>query len=233
MENRTEFIYSKKDLSINSGLDLRYQRTKAYDDYFFEPVNAWDLTKDHSYINVYNSIAYASGHGFRIPGWPNRYAQPGLFNGDTNDSRSTTVGPFVQGTWKVNEQFNVVGGLRYDYFKAEVRERLLPPYPEADISVKLPNVNGSVIYKAPANSSVYFTYNFSKNTSGAVGNSGGITGWNAASTGLDKESFQQPSTLYELGTKYSLMYNKVFLNFAVYKGFESELNYQPNKHLYA
>lgn len=251
-ENRTEFIFSKKDLSINTGLDLRYQRTKAYDDYFFEPANAWDLTKDHSYINVYNSIAYASDHGFPIPGWPNRYAQPGLFNGDTNDSRGTTVGPFVQGTWKVNEQFNVVGGLRYDYFKAEVREPLLPPYPEADISVKLPNVNGSVIYKATANSSVYFTYNFSKNTSGAVGNGGGITGWNAAGTGLDKESFQQPSTLYELGTKYSLLNNKVFLNFAIYdqkrtakstsstviqtfryKGFESELNYQPNKHLYA
>eukprot|EP01012_Entosiphon_sulcatum_P004806 TRINITY_DN11994_c0_g1_i1.p1 TRINITY_DN11994_c0_g1~~TRINITY_DN11994_c0_g1_i1.p1 ORF type:complete len:740 (+),score=152.62 TRINITY_DN11994_c0_g1_i1:413-2632(+) len=251
-ENRTEFIFSKKDLSINSGLDLRYQRTKAYDDYFFEPANVWDLTKDHSYINVYNSIAYASDHGFPIPGWPNRYAQPGLFNGDTNDSHGTTVGPFVQGTWKASEQFNVVGGLRYDYFKASVREPLLPPYPEADISVKLPNVNGSVIYKATANSSVYFTYNFSKNTSGAVGNGGGITGWNAAGTGLDKESFQQPSTLYELGTKYSLMNNKVFLNFAVYdqkrtakstsstviqtfryKGFESELNYQPNKHLYA
>ncbi len=252
MENRTEFIFAKKDISFNAGLDLRYQRTKAYDDYFFEPANAWDLTKDHSYINVYNSIAFAANHGFPIPGWPNRYAQPGLFNGDTNDSRGTTVGPFVQGTWKVNEQLNLVGGVRYDYFKAKVREPLLPPYQEAEISVKLPNVNGSVIYKSTANSSIYFTYNFSKNTSGAVGNGGGITGWNAAGTGLDKESFQQPSTLYELGTKYSLLNNKVFLNFAIYdqkrtakstsstviqtfryKGFESELNYQPNKHLYA
>ena len=251
-ENRTEFIYSLKNLSVNSGLDLRYQRTKAYDDYFFEPVNAWDLTKDHNFINVYNSIDFAKNHGFPIPGWPNRFAQPGLFNGDTNDSRGTTVGAFAQGTWKASEQFNVVGGLRFDRFNAKVREPLLPPFREASISVWLPNVNGSVVYKASANSSVYFTYNFSKNTSGAVGNGGGITGWNAAGNGLDRESFQQPSTLYELGTKYSLANGKVFLNFAVYdqkrtakstsstviqnfryKGFESEINFQPNKRLYA
>ena len=251
-ENRTEFIYSLKNLSVNSGLDLRYQRTKAYDDYFFEPVNAWDLTKDHNFINVYNSIDFAKNNGFPIPGWPNRFAQPGIFNGDTNDSRGTTVGAFAQGTWKASEQFNVVGGLRFDRFNAKVREPLLPPFREASISVWLPNVNGSVVYKASANSSVYFTYNFSKNTSGAVGNGGGITGWNAAGNGLDRESFQQPSTLYELGTKYSLANGKVFLNFAVYdqkrtakstsstviqnfryKGFESEINFQPNKRLYA
>ena len=252
VENRTEFIYSLKNLSVNSGFDLRYQRTKAYDDYFFEPVNAWDLTKDHTFINVYNSIDFAKNHGFPIPGWPNRFAQPGLFNGDTNDSSGTTAGAFAQGTWKVNEQFNVVGGLRFDRFSAKVREPLLPPYPESSISVWLPNVNGSVVYKASAVSSVYFTYNFSKNTSGAVGNGGGITGWNAAGNGLDRESFQQPSTLYEIGTKYSLANGKVFLNFAVYdqkrtakstsstvvqnfryKGFESEINFQPNKRLYA
>jgi catecholate siderophore receptor len=251
-ENRTEFIYSLKNLSVNSGLDLRYQRTKAYDDYFFEPVNAWDLTKDHNFINVYNSIDFAKNNGFPIPGWPNRFAQPGLFNGDTNDSRGMTAGLFAQGTWKASEQVNVVGGLRFDRFSAKVREPLLPPFREASISVWLPNVNGSVVYKASANSSVYFTYNFSKNTSGAVGNGGGITGWNAAGTGLDRESFQQPSTLYELGTKYSLANGKVFLNFAVYdqkrtakstsstviqdfryKGFESEINFQPNKRFYA
>jgi catecholate siderophore receptor len=251
-ENRTEFIYSSKALSLNSGLDLRYQRTKAYDDYFYEPANAWDLTKDHSYINVYNSADYAANHGFPIPGWPNRYAQPGLFNGDTNDSHGTTIGPFAQGTYKINDQFNIVGGIRYDRFKAHVREPLLPPYPTADISVWLPNYNGSLVYKPTPASSIYFTYNYSKNTSGAVGNGGGITGWNAAGTGLDKESFQQPSELYEIGTKYSLADNKVFLNFAVYdqkrtakstsstviqdyhyKGFEAEVNFQPNKHVYA
>ncbi len=251
-ENRSEFIFNTKSLSANAGLDLRYQRTKAYDDYFFEPANVWDITRDHAYINVYNAPAFAANNGFPVPGWPNRFAQPGLFNGDTNDSHGTTVGPFVQTTWRASESLNVVTGLRYDYFKAHVREPLLPPYPSADISVWNPNLNGSLIYKLSPVSTAYFTYNYSQNTSGAVGNGGGITGWNAAGTALDKENFQQPSTLYELGTKYALMNNKLFLNFAVfdqkrtakstsstviqtfrYKGFEAEVNVQPNKHVYA
>lgn len=251
-ENRTELIFSQKSFTINAGLDLRYQKTKAYDDYFFEPANVWDITKDHSAINVYNSDAFNNGgRGFAIPGWPGRYAQPGLFNGDTNDSHATTFGPFAQGTFRFTEELSAVAGLRYDYMKATVREPLLPPFQKADISVSIPSYNGSLIYKTTPTSSLYFTYNYSENTSGAVGNGGGITGWNAAGTGLDKENFTQPSTLYELGAKFALMQNKVFLNFAVYdqkrtakttsstvistykyKGFESELNYQPNKHLY-
>jgi outer membrane receptor protein involved in Fe transport len=252
-ENRTEYVHAAKGFTVNAGLDLRYQRTVAFDDYFFEPANVWDLTKDHSLINVYNSKAYAAGgNGFPVPGWPNRYAEPGLFNGDTNDSHGTTVGPFVQTTWKVTDDVNFVAGARDDYFKAHVREPLLPPYQSASISVWDPNLNASLVYKMTPTSSAYFTYNYSRNTSGAVGVGGGITGWNAAGTALDKENFEQPSTLYELGTKYSLLNNQVFLNFAVfdqkrtakstsstviqtyhYKGFEAELNYQPNKHLYA
>ncbi len=249
-ENRTDVIFSLEKGTVIAGLDLRYQRTKAYDDYFFEPANVWDITKDARFIDVYNSTAFNSGgRGFAVPGWPGRYAQPGLFNGDTNDSKGTTIGPFVQTTWNFTEKFSLVAGGRADRFKATVREPLLPPFVEDSISVWLPNLNGSLIYKPTTHSSVYFTYNYSKNTSGAVGNGGGITGWGAS--GLDKELFQQPSRLLELGTKYSLAGNTVFLNFAVYdqertskstsstviqeykyKGFEAELNYQPNKHFY-
>ena len=251
-ENRMDLIFKSGKFLTIAGLDLRYQRTKAYDDYFFEPANVWDITKDHAFIDVYRSNAFnGGGRGFAVPGWPGRYAEPGLFNGDTNDSSGTTVGPFAQTTWDINEKFSLKGGARMDYFKAKVREPLLPPFPEATITVWLPNVNGSLIYKPTSTSSVYFTYNYSRNTSGAVGNGGGITGWNGAGTALDKESFQQPSSLYELGTKYALAGNTVFLNFAVYdqkrtakstsstviqdyhyKGFEAELNYQPNKHVY-
>ena len=56
---------------------------------------------------------------------------------------------------------------------------------------------------------------------GAAGNGGGITGWANNPAGdflgyLQKDSFQQPSEMYELGTKYSLAENKLFLNFAVF-----------------
>lgn len=251
-ENRTEFIFAQKDYSLNTGVDLRYQRTKAYDDYFFEPANVWDLTKDQHYVNVYNSVNFPNPFtSLPVPGWPNRYATDGIQNGDTNDSHGTTVGPFAQGTWKPSEQFSVVLGGRLDRFDAHVREPLLATHPTADIAVWIPNYNASLVYKPTATSSVYVTYNHSKNTSGAVGNGGGITGWNAAGTALFKDNFLQPSELVELGSKYALMQSKVFLNFAVFdqkrtfkstsstiiqqfktKGFEAEMSYQPDKHLY-
>ncbi len=251
-ENRTEFIYEIPQWSVNAGLDLRYQRTKAYDDYFYEPVNVWDLTRDPHYIDVYNSTDFAANRGFPVPGWPGRYAQPGVFNGDTNDSSGVTIGPFIQSTYRFTEKVWLVSGARYDYLSAKVREPLLPPYREAEIDAATPNVNGSLIYKPTPNASLYFTYNYSQNTSGAVGNGGGITGWNADGTALDEENFEQPSELFEAGAKYTLLDNKLFANVAVfsqertakstsstviqefrYKGFEAELNFQPDKHLYA
>ncbi|MEO6003025.1 MAG: TonB-dependent receptor [Opitutus sp.] len=259
-ENRTDFIFDWGKYDLIAGLDLRYQRTKAYDDYFFEPANVWDITKDHRWINVYNSSAfYGRFVGQPIPGWPGRYATPGTINGDTNDSRGTTVGPFAQGSWEISDVLTFKAGVRYDFFSAKVREPLAPFLVGGDgsqkISVAIPNYNASLIYKPTPNSSVYFTYNKSENTSGAVGNGGGITGWAERADGslfLDKESFTQPSELFEVGTKYALQGGKVFLNFAAYdqkrtakatsstviqqfryKGFEAEVNFQPSRRLYA
>ena len=252
-ENRTSFILKKSFVSINTGLDVRYQRTKAYDDYFYEPANVWDITKDHKYINVYNATSFFGRFvGQPVPGWPGRYATQGTINGDTNDSHGTTVGPFFQATWKPIEKLDIVTGARYDHLDADVKDPLTSPVVHDSIGVWIPSVNGSAVFKMTPTSSLYFTYNYSQNTSGAVGNGGGITGWNGAGTALDKENFTQPSELYEIGTKYALMDNKVFLNFAVYdqkrtakstssttiqkfkaRGFETEINYQPNKHLYA
>lgn len=203
-------------------------------------------------MNVYNSVNFPNPFtSLPVPGHPGRYATDGITNGDTNDSHGTTVGPFGQLTWRPAEQFNVVVGGRLDRFNASVTEPLLAARPHASISVWIPNYNASLVYKPTAASSVYVTYNKSKNTSGAVGNGGGITGWNAAGTALFKDNFLQPSELLELGTKYSLLQNKMFLNFAVFdqkrtfkstsstiiqqfktKGFEAEMNYQPDKHLY-
>lgn len=252
-ENRTELVIQGKYATVNTGVDLRYQQTKAYDQYFFEPVNVWDLTRDPNLINVYNSTDFLTNSAiFEVPGWKNRFADPGVWNGDTNDSWGFTVGPFVQSTIKPNEKFSIVAGARYDFLHANVREPLLPPFIEDDIDVSIPNVNLSLIYSPSAQVSTYVTYNYSQNTSGAVGNGGGITGWNGAGTELDKENFTQPSRLYEAGVKFSLKENKLFFNVAVfdqertakstsstviqefnYKGFETELNYQPNRKLYA
>ena len=265
-------------------MDLKYQRTKAFDDYFFEPANVWDLTKDHSFINVYNSSSFPASPfnpftpDVAIPGWPNRYGTPGANNGDTNDSHATTVGPFIQTNWKLGSQWSLVAGAREDFLSAFVRDPLwspavsssyasfwgvaIPAYPTASISVVIPSVNGSLLFKPAPNITYYLTYNYSQNTSGAVGVGGGVTGW-AGSGGvpfldsngkpyLAKSAFTQPSLLYEAGAKFALDHEKVFLNFATFdqtrtakqtsgtaiqkyetSGIEAELNYQPDKHLYA
>jgi len=217
VENRTEFIITKPYASINTGLDLRYQRTKAYDDYFFEPANVWDLTKNHAFINVYNSTAFFGRFvGQPVPGWPGRYATQGSINGDTNDSHGTTVGPFFQATWKVSDKINFVTGVRYDHLSADVKDPVGPFYGHGTISVWNPNYNASLVYKMTPTSSAYVTYNKSKNISGAVGNGGGITGWDGAGAALDKGNFMQPAELLEVGMKFALDHNKVFLNFAYF-----------------
>jgi len=251
-ENRTEIIFTKPSYTLNTGLDLRYQRTKAYDDYFFEPANVWDLTRDPNFIDVYRSATFPNPFtSLPIPGWPGRYATDGITNGDTNDSRGTTVGVFAQGTRRFSDALSLVLGGRLDRFSARVREPLLASHPTASIAVWVPNWNTSLVYKPSPTASVYATYNFSRNTSGAVGVGGGITGWNSTGTALFKDNFLQPSELIELGTKYALMQSRVFLNFAVFdqrrtfkstsstiiqsfhsRGFEAELNYQPDKRLY-
>ncbi len=283
-ENRTEVIWKKSAGTINAGLDLKYQRTKAYDDYFFEPANVWDLTKDHNFINVYNSSSFPPSQSdpftpaVPIPGWSNRYGTPGVNNGDTNDSHATTIGPFIQTDWKLSDKWSLVMGAREDFMSAFVRDPLwspavsagytsfwnvtVAPYPSASIDVAIPSVNGSLLFKPDQNTTYYLTYNYSQNTSGAVGVGGGINGW-AGSGGvpyldsngkpyLAKAAFTQPSTLYEAGAKYALDHNRVFLNFAVFDqdrtakqtsgtsilkykvyGLEAEMNYQPDKHLYA
>ena len=253
LENRTEFIVTKPFVSLNAGLDLRYQRTKAYDDYFFEPANVWDITKDLNYVNVYNADSfYGRFVGQPVPGWPGRYATQGAINGDTNDSHGTTVGPFAQATWKLSDKVNLVTGVREDHLSANVKDPLGPFYAHDSITLWDPSYNGSLVFKATPTSSYYVTYNYSQNTSGAVGNGGGITGWNSAGNALDSQNFHQPSELYEIGSKYAFDHNKVFLSFALYdqtrtakstsstditkfhsKGFEAEVNYQPNKHVYA
>ena len=251
-QNRTEFIFTGQSVTVNSGLDFRYQRTKAYDDYFFEPANVWDITRDPNFIDVYRSATFPNPFtSLPIPGWPGRYATDGITNGDTNDSRGTTVGVFAQGTRRFSESLSLVLGGRLDRFSARVREPLLASHPMASIAVWVPNWNTSLVYKTSPTASIYATYNFSRNTSGAVGVGGGITGWNATGTALFKDNFLQPSELVELGTKYALMQSRVFLNFAVFdqrrtfkstsstiiqnfhsRGFEAEMNYQPDKRLY-
>ncbi|MBC8009990.1 MAG: TonB-dependent receptor [Burkholderiales bacterium] len=266
-ESRWEYQKEIDKLTINTGVAGRYTQVEAYNDYFFEPAGVWDLTQDHNFIDVNRSTIIGPGfaapfgpYGFQqtvadgvrlpVPGYPGRYASPGTFNGDTNDSYSLSASPFVQTDYKVTNKLTAVAGGRIDFLHVNSVDPLYPSFlppdgRETSETVGLPNVNGSLLYKVTPKMTSYFTYNYSRNTGGAIANGGGF------SPGFTSDSLSQPSDLFEVGSKWALMDNKLFVGVALYdqtrvvkpqnstaqpyhyQGAEFELNYQPNRNFFA
>jgi catecholate siderophore receptor len=262
VESRIEFQKKLGAHSINFGGAARYISVKAWADFFFEPAAVWDLTKDHNFINAYNSVNFA-GHfaAATVPGHPDRYGSTliafGTASGaDGNISHATTLAPFAQATWKLAESLTLTTGARVDFMRIYSRDPF-STVAEDELDVSLPNGNISLGYSITPTISAYATYNYSENTSGAPGNGGGYTGFVGLGAGgtapfvLDKTAFTQPSELFEAGLKFSLAGGKLFVGTAAfeqtrqnkpqnspvatyrYRGLEFEANYQPNKHLYA
>ncbi|MGC4073243.1 MAG: TonB-dependent receptor plug domain-containing protein [Nibricoccus sp.] len=261
VESRLEFQKKLGVHAINFGVDARYQNVKAYADFFFEPAAAWDITKDRSGINAYKSVNFASHFAsYKVPGWENRYGSSwvafgGESGADGNISSAIFGAPFAQATWALGDKLKVLTGARVDFGKIKARDPFVARY-EDTIDVALPNANVSLNYSFTPKATAYATYNYSENTSGAAGNGGGYGGGYVYVPAtdtiyLDKDAFSQPSELAELGTKYSLFGEKLFVGASLfqqtrqqkqqqgplltyrYRGFETEANFQPNKHLYA
>lgn len=266
LESRWEYQTKLMDKhSLNVGVDLKYLSVKAYSDYGFEPAGVWDLTQPHSDINVYNSTAFLSTinnvNGFTgdgrvpVPGHPGRYYGTSTFSSDSNESTAYTVAPFAQAEWKLIDKVTAFTGARADILHVNATE----PYRNIEDSVTVvnPNLNGSLVYTPTSKVSTYATYNYSKNTAGAEGNGGGYTLTGTTGplgnipTYIDKDSYQTPAELYEVGSKLSLFNNTLFVGIALFdqkftrksqgspaleyhfQGAEIEFNYQPNKSFYA
>jgi catecholate siderophore receptor len=256
LQSRWEYQKKIDAHDLNAGLDFQYRNVKAYSDYGFEPAKAWDITRDRSQINVYNSQAFQNSiaQGFRlpVPGYNNRFYSGNNFGGDGNESSSITAAPFIQGSYQVSDKLTAISGARADL--TEVTTELPGGYAKSSESVINPNLNFSLVHKTTSKLSTYGTYNYSENTAGAEGNGGGYIPDADPATGvygsLNKKSLQTPAELFEVGTKYSAFDGKLFLGAAAYhqkftrrppgnsgtlfdfKGVEFEANYQPNKNFY-
>lgn len=227
---------------FNVGLDLRFQHVLAYDDYFNEPSNSWNLGEDRQAINYrYENTSLP------IPGHNGRFAFPGTINGDTNDSNALIGGVFAQNSFK----FGPVGlltGARVDILYVHYTDPIFfdGNTDNGDETVMAqPNFNVSPTLELTKNITAYFTYNYSQ--SSAVGNGGGYT---AVGGNFDSADFHRVSELIEGGLKFSLLKDTLFIssagffqtrsvptiggaaNSADVTGFEIEGNYQPNKHFY-
>ncbi len=253
IESRLEYQKRLESSSFSTGAALSYQAVKAYNHFFFEPANVWDLSlRANEFINVYNSVNWPDASP--VPGWEGRFATPGVFNGDTNDSSAFGIGPFAQVDHRFNDRFSILAGVRVDFLDVSARDPLAPVFivsADDDINVSLLNYNISPLFKITETLTVYGTYNHSENPGGAVGNGGGFGQWEDADGDgvytLTKSRFEQESELIEVGAKASFLDGKLFLGAALFKqertnlsidgsideftteGFEIEGNYQPNR----
>lgn len=252
IENRTEFRFKKGSHGINTGLSLRYQFVEAYNDFFNEPAGVWDLTRDLTAINYFNSVNHPNPFTqIPVPGWEGRFFTPD--NGDSGISKTTTVGPFYQHDWRITDKFSFLFGGRVDIVAADFHinwlNSIIGPQSIADkITVGLPNYNASVQYLVNDGLSLYATYNYSQNPVGATGNGGGITTAGAAQ--FTNAIMRNEAFLYEAGVKKTYQGGKGFLSLAVFeqtrdaqqqdrsmrtyetRGVEFEINYQPNRSFY-
>ena len=245
-ENRSEFRINRDDLFINTGISLRYQYVEAYNDFFNEPANVWDITEDRNFINYFNSVNSPSPFTqVDVPGWPGRYYTPD--NGDSGISRAWYISPFAQLDYKVNEKLSIISGARVDLLSIDYKD---PAgfLPGDDTTVGLLNYNVSFNYAINESASTYATYQWSENPVGATGNGGGLTtGGNATFSG---ENLRVEAELIEVGYKQNFDNQKGFVSMSVFQqirsdlqqdrsvvefdttGLEIEVNYQPSKHIY-
>ncbi len=227
--------------SFNTGIDIRYQHTLAYDDYFNEPSNTWDLSAPRSDIAYVNFVA-----DLPIPGHPDRLATPGVINGDTGDTNLVQGGVFLQNEFRFGPAALLTGG-RGDFVYVHFADPVTFGGDIGDDTVTvIPDANISLTYDITPKITAYGTFNYSQYTHVGVG--GGLTpGFGSQYNAND---FHNESFLEEGGIKASLLKDTLFVNLAAFhqtrgfsgaggaitpidaKGIEIEGNWQPNKNFY-
>jgi len=245
-ENRTEFQQKLDQVFVNSGVSVRYQQVKAYNDFFNEPANVWDLTKDLRFANYFNSVNSPSPFTqVPVPGWNGRYYTPD--NGDSGISKAMYFSPFAQVDWQISDAFSFVGGARVDVLSISYSD---PAgfLPGDKTTVGLPNYNLSLNYKFTPMLSTYATYNWSQNPVGSTGNGGGLT--TAGGPNFAVANLRNESELAEVGVKKASEDGKFYVSASLFNqtrsdlqqdrsvvklkgtGVELEANYQPNRNFY-
>lgn len=231
---------------LNTGLEFRYQNNTNYDTFADEPFNAFDITKHINTVYIPTASVVAAFPGqYHIPGEPSQYVFTPL-NGDNAHSNLYEFGPYFQDILKFTDQLSLLLGARADIIYVDSKT---PPGTPASLfkvmstTQVLPSANISPTYKPVPWLTTYFTFNFSQSTNTGDGGDYSPT--------FTPQDFHQPSYLYEVGAKFSLLQNTLYLTGTGYvqnrqnpsqggtsvkvevKGLEFEADYQPNKHFYA
>ena len=231
---------------VNTGLEFRFQDNDNYDTYAYEPFDAFDITKPRSSVHIplANLLAGFPGQ-YEIPGEDSKYVfTPN--NGDSARSFLYEFGPYVQDNIKFGDKFSLFLGGRVDIIYVDAASPPGTPnalFLHSYTTQGLPSANISPTYKPFPWMTTYFTYNFSESTDTGDGGSYSPT--------FPAQSYHLTNRLYELGSKFSILKDKLYFTVTGYiqgrnepsqggtsvkqnvDGFEFEAYYQPDKHLYA
>ncbi len=270
-ENRTElardFNFSFGGRAIKShavsGVSFRYNHVIGYSQFNTEADAPIDLTAPLSTRRIPSSVI-PTVLGV-TPGVialrPGVFVSPGAnydINGDgkgdfalsdTNGTDSYQFGLFHQHDFRLSEQWSVLAGARADVLHVK-SEDPIPPAGFAAIGDSTTQGQGagnlSVVFAPTKKSSYYLTYSYSQSASSGLAGGFPLSGGKLSST-----SFHIASQLVELGAKYSLLNDTLFLSTAAFhqsrsvrnrdgsnsklnfQGVEAEATYRPSRNLFA
>ena len=247
LENRLEIrgqgaFMGASSYGINAGLRIRYDDIWSVNNFYNEPVNFWDLTRnpdlnrvpDHAFSGVGAPYVFGKSPGGNLQHWyigNDEFAPiPTLTGGDSN---MLTIGPFFQVDLGLHQNFNLLFGYTVDKIEGKMKHPTLGAAGSFDYdgdgeidddhqergfrmsdSLDLANYNVSPMLRLSDQTSLYATWNYSETYIAGTGGRAEVPDW-----GEDRES-----RLLELGAKFSLLAGKLFIGAAYVDRSYTEIN---------
>ncbi len=206
--NQTNLIFDKEiggmRHTIITGIELARERVKGATDAF--------LREGNSNGNAYN-IDFSTNKATKQ-------------RSPKTDLTLKTASAYLMDTITLNEDWELFGGLRYDYFEYDLwlaaSNGRGGPVPERTYQYEDGFLNGhlGVVYSPWESGNVYANVSSSSNINGGEADSAGNCGYGGICTDADgnySNAKPEQSVNLELGTKWNLMDEKLLLTAAVFR----------------
>ncbi|ACD84258.1 TonB-dependent receptor [Candidatus Methylacidiphilum infernorum] len=255
--------------SIDTGIEFRYFSDTEYAGVWHQPVNIWNLTQPLGY-NAFSplvSFAQATSPLFAnpyltdipVPGYPGAFYN--VFNYLSTADTFYELSPFYQHQIDFTDKWSLMVAARMNsYFiqasppqgtpailSAVAPSFGLPPYSSTSMNIVQPEVTISPSYKPFPWMNTYFTFFYGQTTL--------LSQFGSFAPEFPSAYYHQNNFLYEVGTKFNLLHDKLFLGLSGYyqtgfipaqvipggpvattavaiKGAQLMGNYQPNKNFW-
>lgn len=139
-----------------------------------------------------------------------------VLNGAFTAGKTDTVAAYLFDTWKLNEQWQINGGLRGEHYNTESTAATLTGTSligtRLEKSDEIYSYKAGVLYKPAKNGSVYVSYASSETPPGSANFSLSAAAGNINGPGMDPQKTKN----YEVGTKWDVLSEKLSLTAAYY-----------------